>query len=394
MTRSTVLDVLIPSAIAIGALCSSAAITKADTYQQTDLVSNIPGLAMVTDPQLVNPWGVSFIGPTPFSSPFWISNQGTNTATLYSVTGATGVSGNLLTVAIPTTGNGPQGPTGQVSNTNASSFPVGNGGNGKSADFIFANLNGAISAWDGGPSAIVQHTTPGAVFTGLAKNQAQTLLYAANDSAGAIDVFNSAFNPVTLGAGAFATPSAISALGLVPFNVQDLGGNVYVTYAPAGHAAQTTAAEGEGAVAVFSESGGLKNAIVGGPLASPWGVVLAPSAFGAFGGDLLVGNFSDKDSAINAFNPVTDAFVGSIAINAGAGQSSGALWDLTFGAGGKNGSPLTLYFTDGIDGERAGLFGAITAVPEPSTWAMTTLGFGGLAFAGYRTSRRRAAVSV
>jgi uncharacterized protein (TIGR03118 family) len=183
-------------------------------------------------------------------------------------------------------------------------------------------------------------------------------------------------------------------LGLVPFNVQDIGGSVYVTYALPGHGAQTGASAGEGAVAVFNENGVLQTTIAGGPLASPWGVALAPTAFGKFGGDLLVGNFSYEDSGIDAFNPVTDAFVGSIAINPGAGQSAGGLWDLTFGAGGSNGSPLALYFTDGIDGETGGLFGAITVVPEPSTWAMMALGFAGLGFAGYRASRKTAALAA
>jgi hypothetical protein len=91
---------------------------------------------------------------------------------------------------------------------------------------------------------------------------------------------------------------------------------------------------------------------------------------------------------------VTNAFVGSIAIDPGAGQSSGGLWDLTFGAGGKDGSPDVLYFADGIDGETAGLFGAITVAPEPSTWAMMALGFAGLAFAGYRSSRKSSAIAI
>jgi uncharacterized protein (TIGR03118 family) len=386
---------LLPSAVAIGTLCASAATAEAGAYEQTDLVSNIAGLASVTDPWLVNPWGVSFIGPTPFSSPFWISDQGTSVTTLYAVTGATAVTKVNINppngfVGIPTIPGLPSGPTGQVSNT-GSSFVVGNTANGKPADFIFANLNGTISAWNGGPGAITQWTTAGAVYTGLAKNQAQTELYAANDSAGTIDVFNGSFTPI---ASPFKTPSAIAADGLVPFNVDDIGGSVYVTYALPGHTAQTTATAGQGAVAVFNESGVLQNTIVAGPLASPWGVALAPASFGKFGGDLLVGNFSSEDSVINAFNPMTDAFVGSIAIDPGAGQSTGGLWDLTFGVSGANGSPNVLYFTDGIDGETAGLFGAITVVPEPSTWAMVALGFAGLAFAGYRGSRKSAAMAL
>src|SRR5260370_16063507 len=184
---------------------------------------------------------------------------------------------------------------------------------------MFANLNGTISAWNGGVSATTEVTTPGAVYTGLAINQSQTLLYAANDSAGKIDVFNSSFAPTL--SGAFATPAAIAAAGLVPFNVQDIGSNVYVTYAPAGHANQINAPEGHGAVAVFDENGVLeptKPLLLGGPLASPWGVALAPAGFGPFGGDLLVGEFSFNDSEIDAFNPNTGTFLGTIQIDTAA----------------------------------------------------------------------------
>jgi uncharacterized protein (TIGR03118 family) len=290
------------------------------------------------------------------------------------VTGSTGVSGELLKVDIPAAASPPNGPTGQVSNTNASSFILGDGTN---AFFIFANLNGEISAWNPGlnsTTAAVEHTTPGAVYTGLAVNEAHTMLYAANDSAGTIDVFNSSFAPVDLGDHAFRTPGQIAARGLVPFNVTDIDGNVYVTYAPSGHKEQTMAGLGDGAVAVFTESGKLEpnGVLLGGPhtpLASPWGVVIAPNDFGQFSGDLLVGNFSYLHSEINAFDPRTHKFEGTIPISAGSGNTPGGLWDLTFGGGGTkgmNGSPNTLYFTDGIDGETHGLFGAITSVGLPS----------------------------
>jgi uncharacterized protein (TIGR03118 family) len=200
---------------------------------------------------------------------------------------------------------------------------------------------------------------------------------------------------MSLGAGAFATPAAIGAMGLVPFNVQDIGGNVFVTYAPAGHAAQTSAALGDGAVAVFTEKGVLEPAKtnIGGQFASPWGIALAPASFGKFGGDLLVGNFSYGHSEINAFDPSTWAFEGSIAINPGAGDTAGGLWALTFGGGGSNGSPNTLYFTDGINGETAGLFGAMQSIPEPSTWVLMLAGFGALGFAAYRTKKGAASAA-
>jgi uncharacterized protein (TIGR03118 family) len=346
----------------IGALYAGTWSAEAD-FIQTNLVSDIPGLAAITDPELHNPWGISHNA----TSPFWVSNQGTSTTTLYAVTASNdvmkaaplGTNGNI---AIPPGGIGAVGPTGQVANTNTSSFQVGNGGNGASANFIFANLNGTISAWNGGQTAFTQVTTPGAVYTGLAVNQAQTQLYAAN--AAGINVFNSSFAPVSLGAGAFATPVAISALGLVPFNVQNINGNVFVTYAPAGRPAQTGAAPGVGAVASFTENGTLLRTMIGGPLAAPWGIALAPAGFGEFGGDLLVGNFSFVASGINAFDPVTGMFEGSIPIDVGIGNTPGGLWALGFGTGGNNGSPNTLFFTDGINGEMNGLFGAIN-VPGP-----------------------------
>jgi uncharacterized protein (TIGR03118 family) len=300
-------------------------------------------------------------------------------------------------VGIPTTATGPQGPTGQVSNTNSSSFAVGNGGNGQSALFIFANLNGTISAWNGasGQNALTQVTpTPGVptVYSGLAINQADTRLYAANQAGtGSVNVFDSTFAPTL--AGTFSTPAAIAALGLVPFNVQDIGGNVYVTYAPSGLTNQRNATEGEGAVAVFDENGVLEpsKTILGGDLAAPWGVALAPAGFGPFGGDLLVGNFSFLNSEINAFDPNNGTFEGTIDINPGAGHTPGGLWALAFGGGGNNGDPNTLFFTDGINGEADGLFGSLS-VPEPSTWAMMLIGLGGLALAAGR--RRRTSLAT
>jgi uncharacterized protein (TIGR03118 family) len=265
---------------------------------------------------------------------------------------------------------------------------------GKSALFIFANLNGTISAWNPGlspiTSAVVQPTatTPGASFTGLAIDHTHDTLYAANPAGGTVNAFNSSFMPTL--AGSFVTPMSISSTGLVPFNVQDLGGNVYVTYAPPTRFLQQLASPGEGAVAEFSETGVFERTVIPpsltGELAAPWGITLAPASFGKFGGDLLVGNFSYIDSGINAFDPATGTFEGTIPINVGHGNTAGGLWTLTFGGGVSDGSSNVLYFTDGIDGETHGLFGAVT-VPEPSTWAMIAVGFAGLGYLGLRRPR-------
>ena len=225
-----------------------------NAYVQTNLVSDIAGLATLTDPSLINPWGISR-SPT---SPFWVSNQGTGTSTLYAVTDGTNVVKVNVNpppdafVGIPTTKAGPQGPTGQVNNTNTASFQLTPGTPTTSSRFIFANLNGTISGWAGGQDSTVVATTPGAVYTGLAIDTAQDRLYAANTAAGRIDVFDSSFAPVSL-PGAFTDPYLPA--GFVPFNVQDIDGKVYVTYVPPGRPAEIAATPGQGVVDVFDENG-------------------------------------------------------------------------------------------------------------------------------------------
>jgi uncharacterized protein (TIGR03118 family) len=356
------------AAIGLGAVLAGTPAAQAGFYVQTNLVSDIAGLGVITDPVLKNSWGVSE-SPT---SPFWVSDQGTNVTTLYNVSGASTVAkvninpppiGNN-NVAIPTTGAGPQGPTGQVNNSNTAAFHIG-GANGPPARFIFANLNGTISAWAGGLTATIQATTQGAIYTGLAIDSVSNRLYAADGKQNRIDVFDSAFLPVSP-PGGFVNPNLPA--GLVPFNVQNIGGRIYVTYAAAGgRPAQIAAPEGSGAVAVFDTDGNFISQVVSGSkLASPWGIALAPSTFGDFANDLLVGNFSFVASEINAFDPTTGALEGTINVDPGAGNLPGGLWALSFGNGKAGGSPNILYFTDGINNERDGLFASLT-VPEPSS---------------------------
>jgi uncharacterized protein (TIGR03118 family) len=322
-------------------------------YSQVNLVSDVPGLAATTDPNLTNPWGVSFAP----SSPFWISNQASNTATLYD--GA----GNIvpLVVSIPSIGV-PTGPTGQVFN-GTSSFNLSGG---SPAVFLFSTLDGQILGWNGGTTAINVATTRGAIYTGLASANVGSANYLfAADNAGHINVFDTNFSNVTgtTFAGKFVDPSALP--GFKPFNIQNIGGNLYVTYAAVN--AQGVGLPG-GYVDEFDSSGTfLKRIATGGSLFAPWGITLAPATFGSFGGDLLIGQFGDGE--ILAYDPTTDQFLGTINGMNGLPIVDPFLWSLEFRTGGANVNTNALYFTAGYNNQHDGLFGEIqaTATPEPGT---------------------------
>lgn len=395
-------SVLFGAFVGLGLTASIANATVLPPYSQTNLVSNLALPGVVQDPNLQNPWGVSESA----TSPLWISDQAAGVATLYTVHGTTATPAGgppPLVVSIPALPAPPNGPTGQVNNSiggvATNSFMITQSGTLAAAHFIFANLNGTISAWTAAPNpAQIQVTTPGATYTGLAigGTVAAPFLYAANGAQNRIDVFDGTFTNVTgtpQFAGKFANP--FTGDGLVPFNVQNIGGDIYVTYAPATIGAnrtpQTMATAGQGAVAKFDTSGNLLDTVInfdqiGSHLASPWGIALAPAGFGPFGGDLLVGNFSYSLGEIDAYNPVTGAFLGTLDSNA-AWQG---LWALTFGNGGNGGDTNILYFTTGLNAETNGLFAALSVVPEPSTLAL--LGAGVLSLYAWRrrSSRRRA----
>ncbi len=348
----------------------------ADIYYQTNLVSNVPGLANQTDANLKNPWGLAF-SPT---SPFWISNQGSGTSTLYDGAG----NKEPLTVTIPAGSTPPSGPTGQVF-AGGSGFTLSNGG---AASFIFDTLNGTIDGWNGaaGTTAIQMSSTKGAIYTGLAlaNSGGSNYLYAA-DSTGQIRVFNTSFNAASL-AGNFTDPNAIA--GYAPFNIQTIGSQLYVTYAEL--TAQGIAAPGSnGYIDVFNTDGDfVKRFATGGSLFAPWGVTLAPAGFGTFGSDLLVGNFGNGE--ILAYNPTTGAYLGTLDGPNGQPLVNDYLWALDFRTGGANTNPDTLFFTAGINNQADGLFGAIGPTsPEPSAVTLALAGLGALAMFGKRVRRPR-----
>lgn len=343
-------------------------------YQQTNLVSDLPGMAEFTDTNLVNPWGMS----SSSTSPIWVSDNGSDKATLYNGAGQSFPVGSPLVVSIPSLA-----PTGQVFN-GTSNF----GG----APFIFASENGAIDAWNGGAAAVQKvGATASEVYKGLAigTTGGNTQLYATDFRNNKIDVFSSSFTPVTTVPGGFTDP-ALAGSGYAPFGIQNIGNKLYVSYALQDAAKHDdVSGAGHGFVDVYQLDGTLVGRLVSnGVLNSPWGFALAPSNFGTFSGDLLIGNFGD--GTINAFDPTTGAFLGTLDDASGNPIVIQGLWGLLFGNGGNGGATDELFFSAGIpspggtDIEAHGLFGALT-VPEPSTMALFLSGVALLAL-----RRRRA----
>jgi len=379
------------SLIVICAFAGSA--TRADDgndppnrYVVTNLTSDIPGVASNTDPVLQNAWGVAF---TPGASPFWIADNATGCSTLYDGQGVPQPSpppplrvkiplpdGTVTTACQHVDPNQPPSPTpaaptGLVWNP-TSTFLVPNQNPPKAATFIWDAEDGTISAWTGGlnpadQAVLAVNNSPDAVYKGLVfgTNVNGVFLFATNFRTGTVDVFgpngpDGFFTPVTTDGG-FIDPDIPA--GFAPFGIQNINGDLFVTYAkqklPDKH--DDVAGAGNGFVDVFDTDGHLLRRFASrGPLNSPWGVARASFAFGRFSGDILVGNFGN--GKINAFDSRGN-FLSTLRDLNGKPIVIDGLWTVTLG-GGRNSSSDTLYFTAGPNGETDGLFGTITPAPN------------------------------
>jgi uncharacterized protein (TIGR03118 family) len=315
---------------------------------------------------LKNPWGVSFF---PGASPFWVSDNTAGVSTLYDGAGVAfppPPTGPLIVnIPLPNAATG-GAATGQVANVFSTSNAFLVPGTGMPSLFIFATEDGTISAWNqsvGTNAAIaVDNSSSGAVYKGLAigSNGTADFIYATNFNSGHVDVFDSSFAPANVN-GAFPFVDRRLPRRYAPFGIQNINNQLFVTYAVQDAAKHDDVpGRGHGVVDIFDMDGKLlKRFARHGALNSPWGVAIAPSTFGRFANDTLIGNF--RDGRINAYSSsgrfrgvMTDSTTHRPLVNDG-------LWTLTFG-GALNSSADTLYFTAGLNNEQDGLFGSI--VPQ------------------------------
>ena len=337
-------------------------------YVQTNLISDLPGVAKVTDPNLLNPWGLAFF---PNASPFWINenNSLNGTSALYFADGV--VNAGLPSVVIP-----PGAPSGIVANLSAGTgaFPIGATG---PSLFIFDTENGTIDAWNlstiPNPAVIEVDNSGGgaqsAVYKGLAlgSNTANgPLLYATNFRSGKVEVYDTNFKtPTPPLKGTFTDPKVQA--GYAPFGIQNINGNIWVTYAMQDKPKHDPVNKpAHGFVSVFDSDGNLlQHFAQHGHLNSPWGLAMAPATFGKFANDILIGNFDD--GKINAFDPKKGHWLGELSGPDGKPLVNDGLWALTFGGAknsdGTNSSPGTLFFSAGLNDETDGLFGRIDPAP-------------------------------
>jgi uncharacterized protein (TIGR03118 family) len=306
--------------------------------------------APLGDSSLVNGWGLSASA----TSPWWTSNNKTNTSTLYTGVGAK----NALTVSVP------GGPTGTVANSNTAAFVVSQGSASSSARFLFDTQAGTIMGWSptvNGTAAVVavDNSAKGAVYDGLALLNDR--LYAADFHNARIDSFDASFKPLSLG---FSDPKIPK--GWAPFNIQALNGNLFVAYAQQDKSGKVNVAGGGlGYVDEFTPDGMLIGRVASkgnarAPLNAPWGLAMAPANFGAYSGDLLVGNFGN--GRISAYQQRSDGkwvYKGQLRVANGTPITIDGLWAIGFGNGASAGPTNNLYFLAGPTGQSHGLFGFI-----------------------------------
>jgi uncharacterized protein (TIGR03118 family) len=372
----------------------------ATAYLATDLVSDQPGVAPVTDPTLVNAWGISL---NPAGGAIWVSSADAGLSEVYSGD----VNGSPISQ--PFKVNIPGGsPTGQVFAGLAGEFVVSGltragAATSAASTFIFATETGTVAGWNpnvfaspippappAGPStnAITAFTADdGANYKGLALARVGTadFLYAADFHNGKIDVLDSTFQKVTLGASGFETftdPDLPS--GYAPFNVAAIGGKIYVSYAlQDADAEDEVAGKGLGFVSVFETNGHFDGRLISqGALNAPWALVQATADFGDFSNALLVGNFGD--GRINAYDIQSGAQLGTLSQAAGKPLVIDGLWGLAFGNGVSAGDANSLYYAAGPEDETHGLFGKITANPAGTNPVQAELTDGTLLITGSR----------
>lgn len=326
----------------------------ANVYLQHNLVSDVLGAAAGQDEKLVNAWGIDH-SPT---GPWWVNSNGMGVSVVYDGNGNPAPTGNRLVVTIPGPGGGTSTPTGIVFNGSmdfqlAPTMP---------ALFLFATEDGTISGWNpqvDPKNAVIKVTTPNAVYKGLAIGQTggHNYIYAANFTGGIVDVFDTNFSPVNLPGSPFHD-SNIPA-DFAPFNVQNIDGSIFVTYAkvdPVTH--DDVAGPGNGYVDHFTADGVLMTRFEHGDfLNSPWGVTTTPGGFGKLSQKLLVGNFGSGQIA--AFNMESGKFQSMMNGTDGKPITIDGLWGLKFGNGAAAGAADVLYFAAGIDDEAHGLFGTL-----------------------------------
>jgi uncharacterized protein (TIGR03118 family) len=351
-----------PLACAFGvlALASASGAWASDFYRQRNLVSDTSQIrAEHRDPRLVNAWGLAF---NPFGLA-WVADNGTGFSTLYDGDGKP----QSLVVTIPGSGKNTGNPTGTVF-YGGTAFLVTKGSTSGPSRFLFVNEDGGISGWS--PMVdpthavrVVDNSGSNAVYKGVAisGNGRGTLLYATDFHNGKVDVFDSAFKPVSLPDRPFHDPNLPS--GYAPFGIQSINGDLYVTYAKQNADRHDDVhGRGLGYIDVFDPNGRLLRRLASnGALNAPWGMALAPASFGKFSNRLLVGNFGD--GLINAYDLATGQWVGRLKGPDRKPIYVPGLWGIAFGNGLSNQPIDTLFFTSGPAGESHGLYGRLDVDP-------------------------------